>query len=472
MAATAYREAQLAHLEDTSTYEEVSDIAAFTAAARARLKALLDGPHGKALGDHATSYISQSLGYGTPPQFYVLPKLHKMPDPLGPIKGRPIAACHSWLTTHASKWLAHHLNKLLPLYSTILPDRWQLLRRLQTLRIPAGAWLVTFDVESLYPSVIQNACVAACAAALRRARPGAQHAAWIRGVIELLRFVFDCSVVTAQGRHFKQKRGGAMGTNCMPPAAQLYLAVLLESELKTEFGAEFPTHYWRYIDDGFFVWEGSRQRLHAFLDRLNTKVPGIRITFTYSQTQVEYLDLVIAKRLEDTWCTPGGSSTIGLRVHTHQKLLNRYLYMPYRSNHPPASFTSFIRAELVRYAATCSDEYWFDSMVAAFTYRLLRRGYPPELIERARRSVRWADRAAYIEAACTPKRSAPPIVLALPYATLVPEVAPQRVLHNTYARAAAAPQGDGTVRDALRRRPITAFCRTPNLGAMLVKARH
>jgi hypothetical protein len=480
MAAPAYHAAQLAHLEDSSTYVELPDIAAFTAEARTRLQQLLEGEHSEALGQHGVSYVSQSLGYSTPPQFYIMPKLHKMADLLGPIKGRPIAACHSWLTTHASKYLAHHLNKLLPLYPTILRDRWHLLRRLETLRVPADAWLVTFDVESLYPSIIQERCVCACAAALRlaearrtgNARPA--NTPWTRALIALLRYVFNHSVVAAQGRHFRQTRGGAMGTNCMPPAAQLYLAVLWEQELQIEFGDEFPTHYWRYIDDGFFVWPGSESRLQAFLARLNNKLEGIRITFNYSRYSVEFLDLVIAKRTEDAYCsTAGGDGTVGLRVRTHQKPLNKYLYNPFSSHHPPASFTSFVRAELMRYAATCSDECWYDSMAEAFTCRLLRRGYAPALIARARSRVRWADRAAYIAAACAPKERNAPIVLALPYATLVPELAPQRVLHTAHAQATAARgrQGDD-VRRVMPQKPITAFRRTPSLAAQLVKAKH
>lgn len=475
MAAAAYRAAQLSHLTDANTYTEVQDLPAFVERASATLRVLLR-THADALGADTVKYLAQSLSLTHPPNFYLLPKLHKMADPHGPIKGRPIAACHSWLTTHASKWLSIQLNQLLPLYPTILPDRWQLLRELDTLRVPAAAWLVTFDVESLYPNVPHDPCVAACATALNKGRPGPDSRAHRAAVIALLRFVLTHSVATAQGRHYHQVSGGAMGTNCMPPAAQLYLAVRWEEALKTELGAAFPTHYWRYIDDGLVLFTGTEQELLAFLARLNTHLPTIKITYTYSQSHVEFLDLVISKRMEDTWCTPGGSATVGLRVRTHQKPLNRYLYMPFTSHHPPAAFLSFINAELIRYAATCSDECWYDSMVAAFTHRLLRRGYPRALIERAQRAVRWADRRTYILHACAPKPSKNKLVLALPYASGVPELAPQRVLHAAHTRAAAARPPTNphapTFTGALPERPIVAFSRTPNLGACLVKARH
>jgi hypothetical protein len=39
-----------------------------------------------------------------------------------------------------------------------------------------------------------------------------------------LEFVLKNNVVSVQDRQYRQIFGGAMGTNCMPPAAQIYLA--------------------------------------------------------------------------------------------------------------------------------------------------------------------------------------------------------------------------------------------------------
>jgi hypothetical protein len=40
-----------------------------------------------------------------------------------------------------------------------------------------------------------------------------------------------------------------MGTNCMPPAAQLYLAREWEGIAKQRLGSDFPSLYKRFIDD-------------------------------------------------------------------------------------------------------------------------------------------------------------------------------------------------------------------------------
>ena len=57
----------------------------------------------------------------------------------------------------------------------------------------------------------------------------------------------------AEGKYFRQISGGAMGTNCLPQAAQLYLAVKFEAALKRKLGAKFPSFYKRYIDDCFVL---------------------------------------------------------------------------------------------------------------------------------------------------------------------------------------------------------------------------
>ena len=208
----------------------------------------------------------------------------------------------------------------------------------------------------------------------------------------------------------------------------------------------------------------SKQQALDLVVLLNSLEPSIRITHTLSQHQCEFLDLVIEKVWEPTW--PGKSGDDGcvrLRTRTHQKPLNRYLYIPYTSHHPPSIFTSFIHAELVRYVVTCTDEHWFQCMVDKFTHRLRQRGYPLALIQGVIDRVRHTDRARYL-AGRTPTPGGSTLALSLPYAGVVPALRPQARLYHAYKGAAA------TVHTTLPTRPIIAFKRQPNLGSLLVRA--
>jgi hypothetical protein len=96
----------------------------------------------------------------------------------------------------------------------------------------------------------------------------------------------------------------------------------------------------RFIDDGFVIFDGSESELLAFTDLLHNLLPNIKITKMYSQFQVDFLDLVVYKCMDDAATSPDGS--VRLKVRTHQKALNKYLYIPYHSFHHQGMFKSFI----------------------------------------------------------------------------------------------------------------------------------
>lgn len=101
-------------------------------------------------------------------------------------------------------------------------------------------------------------------------------------------------------------------------------------------------------------FEGSEQDFLVFVDVLNSALDNIKITSQYSRFQVDFQDTVIYKRMEDAMTSADG--TVRLKVNTHQKVANKYLYIPFNSYHHLSMFKRFIIAELMRYAVSNSDE--------------------------------------------------------------------------------------------------------------------
>jgi hypothetical protein len=72
------------------------------------------------------------------PFFYLLPKVHKLlpaisREHLHRLKGRPIAACYSWVTNAMSVWLADVLNTTcFEQCPDVLPDSKTLVQLLET----------------------------------------------------------------------------------------------------------------------------------------------------------------------------------------------------------------------------------------------------------------------------------------------------------------------------------------------------
>jgi hypothetical protein len=456
MSADAYHAAVLQHVSDTHTYEDVTDRVSDVIAQTQQRLAVVVARHRDILGDIVAEFMLQGVHKSTPSDMYILPKLHKMHSLDGPVVGRPIVACHSWVSTWVSIWLADQLNAVLPQFSTIVTDRTQFIRQLENLRVSHNAWLVTFDVESLYPHVEHEGCIEACAASVAGC-PQFKNA-----VADLLRFVLECNVVTVQGRHYRQLFGGAMGTNCMPPAAQLYLARCWEAPIQRNLGDRFPAFYKRFIDDGFVVFEGSELEVQAFCEQLNTTLPNIKITFAYNQFQADFLDLVVYKCQEDLLCASDGMAR--LKVRTHQKALNKYLYIPYTSFHHHSVFTSFVTAELMRYVVTNTDLHWYECMVRKFSHRLCQRGFPRHLVASVTSRIAHSMRQQLLQHSTKQRRTAgSKSVLVVPYAQGIPELRLQQALRAVY-------ENSGEALHTIIPPPIVAFSKAQNLGALLVRA--
>jgi hypothetical protein len=228
-----------------------------------------------------------------------------------------------------------------------------------------------------------------------------------------------------------------------------------EGALKRKLGPLFPEFYKRFIDDGFVIFRGSKSELLSFIRALDSELPNIRITHKYSQFEIEMLDIVVYKT------GLPGASDMRLKVRTHQKALNKYLYIPFASFHHPGMFKSFMRAELIRYVVTNSEVWWYNCMVSKFTCRLLQRGYPHHLIASQIAKVSFTDRTKYLQQSFVVQNQSV-CALVLPFASGVPEMGLQRLLHEAYME-------HPSVHDLLPK-PLVCYKKNRSLGSWLVRA--
>ena len=402
------------------------------------------------------------------PYFYLLPKVHKLPavtrEHLHALKGRPIAACHSWVTNPLSVYLADVLNSVCyAQYPQVLPDSKTLVQLLERTTVGRDAWLVTFDVESMYPSINNAEAITACAQA---ASKGGHHGGM---VTELLSFVMGHGYCQFDGKFFKQVKGTVMGTPVAPPYSNIYVAECLEAAVKAArllSGDHWPDIYKRFIDDGFFVWEHDEASLLVFLNQLNTHLGNIRLTWQYSQSSIDYMDLTVTK------CMAGADSVVSLKVTTYQKPHNQYMYIPYHSFHRRGVFKGFIKAELQRYAVTNTQPADFERMKALFMQRLVDRGYPVSQLQRWFSAVDHACREALLSRPPSPKRlTSHPPVLVLPNGQFEMTANIAAVLNSVYAQFSQHREV-ASIFGGSHARLIVAYYKNRSLGARLIRARH
>ena len=455
----------LRQLGDTNTYAQVPAANIPPLVEHLRRQVLrLSTVHRLHMPDDVYKYLkAAAISDFTVPYFYLLPKVHKLPavtrEHLHLLKGRPIAACHSWVTNASSVYLADVLNHTCHhLFPQVLPDSRALVRLLERSTVGRDAFLVTFDVVSMYPSIDNNEAVTACAQA-------ASQCGYHGGMVEeLLTFVMQHGYCQFDGQYYKQVHGTVMGTPVAPPYSNIYVASCLEAVAQAQC-EYWPAIYKRFIDDGFFVWEQDEASLQAFLQLLNSTLPNIKITWQYSQHSVDYMDLTVTK------CA-GTGPTVGVKVTTFQKPHNQYMYIPYFSFHRRGVFKGFITAELQRYAVTNTLPADFAHMQALFFQRLVDRGYPVGKLRQWFAAVEHSCRVQLLQRPPGHKRRAgvpPVLVLQNGQFEMTAHIA--AVLNRVYAAHKHEP-AVAKIFGGSDARLIVAYTKNRSLGARLIRARH
>jgi hypothetical protein len=139
-----------------------------------------------------------------------------------------------------------------------------------------------------------------------------------------------------------------------------------------------PQHYFRFIDDTFFIWCGSLHELKEFEVFLNNLIPGIKVTLVIRSQAAEFLDILIYKQ----WMV---NQTV-LKTRFFFKPTDTHQLLHSRSFHPKHT-CRVLKSQFIRFKRICSSfrEYY----LACFTlYKVLReRGNSLSLFRRLRREV-------------------------------------------------------------------------------------
>lgn len=448
-----------AHLSDVNTYQPISDylsadffnlvqpiakvlVSHFTSAStEEKLKQKKD-----AAMQYIMQYQKSSLRY---PQFYIIPKLHK---PV--ISSRPIASVHSWITTPLSKWLDRILQPVLKSLSTVLQDSSDLLRRLDSLVIPfdgTDLFLVTADVTALYPSIRPHH---ACEFLSRTLDNFGFSKPLSQACVAALDLILKNNIVEFMGKQYRQISGFAMGTAVAPSAANIFMHVL-ETDFLSHADIDGTFIIWvRYIDDIFAIAKGSKQSIENKLNSWNTRFKeshNIEIISVVDK-RVDFLDLSISI-----------SSTGKITTICHQKLLNKYLYIPPSSFHPVHNLRGFITGELIRYVRNCSTLSDFQAIRTRFYHRLRDRGYLPKHILSQFAKIDYSDRHLFLANHSKPKQFDDDAQL--------PLIVPYHPDLDTKSIRDAMKSLDEVCSHKVNVRSMLTFYRSRNLREILIRAK-
>lgn len=319
------------------------------------------------------SWITQAKSATNPCPFYAIPKIHKKTK----LASRPITAQHSYMLAPLSQALTTVLLNVQSKYVGITKDTVSFVKRMEEFKTPQEFVMMTYDVEACYPSIDINDAIKTLHDNIPVMREN--NAFWTK----ILQLIMYNNYVTANGNIYRQMIGTATGTQVAPPFANLYLYfkfqhILLDSSILL---------HERFIDDGFVLVSNQEEATRIINQLINCT--NLNLTYEISDWKAIFLDLVIYKGRRF-------QSERRLDLRTYFKPTNRLLYLPMASNHPTSMKAGIITGEAIRTLRNSTDKSeWLKSL--HFIFKGLRaRGYPPTIIQKAWKNVRWEDREFYI----------------------------------------------------------------------------
>ena len=381
------------HLLDTSTYQQLTKSQADgqLKAATFQFRLLVDSNRNK-LPKLETTYFDRSFQKERrTPQFYCIPKVHKIPW-----KMRPIVSCINSRMGDLSKWVDYQLQRVVHLCPCYLKDSKSLIKKLRALgTLPSTAVIVIADAVSMYTNIdtthglqVIEAWLALHAHELPVGFPTPM-------VLKALKLVMFNNVFQFDDTYWLQKTGTAMGTNLACVYATIYFSYLEETKLLRVYAhqqvvperlmpqlpAQLPTFsepplllHARLIDDAIQIWDmaklpGTLQAtLHHHMEQ-QLQFGQLDWEAAAPSKSVDFLDLTI------TLDPDGGFST-----KTYVKAMNLHLYIPPASAHPKGVIKSLVFGTIQRYWTQNSKMEDFLSASQAFLGHLLNRGHTMEAL--------------------------------------------------------------------------------------------
>ena len=357
-------------------------------------------------------------------------------------EGRPIVSDCGSESYRVSKFIDSYIRPISIKHPAYIKDTYDFIEKIRDQKIPADAVLVTCDVTSLYTNMDIDRTISVARAALDSYSNDKNLNKYL---IELLSITLKNNDFSFNDEYFLQTCGTAMGKTYAPGLADLYMQEF-DFQACQHFKIK-PLLYFRFLDDVIFAWPGSVLELLEFQDFLNSLISGIKITFTHSERQVNFLDTTVYKsHFNENECNLS-TKVYFKETDTHQ-LLHK------SSFHPKHTFTGVLKSQLLRFKRISSSyNDYYETCKILFT-ALAKRNYSKRLLRKMRLDIWKSDDRKPNQT----EKQAEILPIVVPYSDVGTRLAKQwkEVIkeNNTFDKY----------------RPITAYCNGPNLYKKLVRS--
>ncbi|MGL4283863.1 MAG: reverse transcriptase domain-containing protein, partial [Eubacterium aggregans] len=277
--------------------------------------------------------------------------------------GRPIVSDCGSETYATAEYVEHFLNPISTRHPSYIKDTYDFIEKIKNITLPTNCLLFTIDIESLYTNIETPAGLEAVREWFTR-YPDKNRPE--EALLKLLEINLTKNDFEFNSNYYLQIKGTAMGKRFAPSYANIFMARWEEAALDAWHIK--PLHYYRFLDDIWGVWSGTKDQFEQFADHLNRFHRSIRIKHTLHGTEVNFLDTVTYKGKDFP-------RTHRLDIKVYFKDTDTHALLYKSSYHPKHTFRGIVKSQLQRFHRICTQPNGFQEAKTILFQALRKRGY-------------------------------------------------------------------------------------------------
>ena len=374
------------------------------------------------------------------PRFYMLPKIHKPNNP-----GRPVVSSVNSPSSNISQYADFYLQPIVQSLKAYIKDTTDFINKIDGItELPAESILVTMDVRSLYTNIPHREGINAVAKALENIK---ETQISTRVIIKLLSLILHLNNFSFNGKHYQQTQGCTMGSKCSPSYANLFMGDFEEKFIYPKIKNKSACYY-RFIDDIFMIWTGTKEELLRFFQDINLQHQSIKFDYSYSTSEISFLDTVVFKNKLNT-----------LSTKLYTKPTDRSAYLHQKSYHPKSLKDNIPFGQALRVKRICTEVEDLDQALSELKDKFLQRGYKEYAVSEQIEKVKSIERKEILTKKKTKKSSK--IHFPVTYNTNLPTI--KKAIDKNWNILSI----NREMSDIFNEKPIISFKRNKNLRELI-----
>jgi hypothetical protein len=348
----------------------------------AKLNSVLQRISNKGLiNEKQLAFLSADIENTRPRLFYLLPKIHKKaeswPQPGRMPEGRPIVSDCSSESYNISEYIDSFISPLACQHPAYIKDTYDFVNKVRDKPVQDNVFIVTGDVTSLYTNMNLDRIISVIRETFNKNPNGLRPS---DEILELLDLTLKNNDFEFNNEYFLQIHGTAMGKRYAPSLANLYL-VFFDFMATNGFRIK-PDFFFRFLDDIFFIWKGSKEDLTEFENFLNNLIPDIKVTLNCQKDQIDFLDTTVYKL--------HGPSGTTLQTRVFFKPTDTHQLLHTKSFHPKHTFTGVLKSQVLRFKRISSTFEDFSLACKTLFAAIEIRGYSRSKLRKMKRDI-WSN---------------------------------------------------------------------------------